>query len=55
MLEARLEGFGSAEEKAPIGDEQAKNLADKLENFAELCLKKYQEVCKLMEEDEKRI
>lgn len=54
MLEARLEGFGAEEKKAPMGNEQAKKAADELKNPAEFCLKKYQEVGKLIEEEEKR-
>jgi len=52
MIEARLEGFGAEEKKAPMGDEQAKKMADELENSAEFLLKKYHEVGKLLEEEE---
>ncbi|MFW6174058.1 MAG: hypothetical protein ACOC5T_09965 [Elusimicrobiota bacterium] len=51
-LEARLEGFGSIENKAPMGDEEAKKTADELEKSVEFCLKKYQEVSRLIEEEE---
>jgi len=53
MLEARLEDLGPEDKKAPISDKQAKNLADKLEDLFEFCLKKYQEVGKLVEEEER--
>lgn len=51
-LEARLEGLGPEEKKAPMGDEQAKKMADELEKGIEFCLKKYEEVRRLIEQEE---
>ncbi len=54
MLESRLEGLGSEGGKAPMGDEQAKKAADELEKGIEFCLNKYEEVRRLIEQEEEK-
>jgi len=53
MIESRIDGFGPEEKKAPMSIDQAENLADKLEDSVKFCLRKYEEVGKLLEEEEK--
>lgn len=53
MIESRIDGFGPEEKKAPMSIDQAKNLADELEDSVKFCLTKYEEVGKLLEEEEK--
>jgi archaellum component FlaC len=55
MIESRIDGFGPNEKKVPMSIDRAKNFADDIKDKVEFCLKKYEEVRKLVEEEEQML
>ena len=53
MIESRIDGFGPEGNHVPMSIDEAKNFADVLEDIVKFCLTKYEEVSKLLEEEER--
>jgi hypothetical protein len=53
MIESRIDGFGPEGNHVPMSIDEAKNFADLLEDSVKFCLTKYEEVSKLLEEEER--